>query len=207
MPIGKSRIALIAALAPLLCMAGGLRLQDYDTGADITGTEVAFAWDPAAGGGTPTIERKIVTVNAGDREATLIAKKVELNPLQEDVVNSFCYAGYCYAPHIFESPRPQILAAGASDRELRTGLKTAYSFNPAVHKPGTDKVRYVVFAKDDPSDSASVTVAFIIPAASPILRMPGKALIAPKHAGYGIDALGKSHRPAARMPQALWIAR
>ncbi|MBM3436071.1 MAG: T9SS type A sorting domain-containing protein [Bacteroidetes bacterium] len=82
------------------------------------------------------------------------AKKIE-NYLIPETVNTFCWAGLCYAPNVYISPLYDTLFAG----ETTLPGEFAGHYNPQTH-PGESSISYVFFDMNNPNDSVMVTVLY-----------------------------------------------
>lgn len=80
------------------------------------------------------------------------AKKVEISLLANTNV-TFCWAGNCFPPTVFESPNGAPIAAGAIDKEF------SGHYAPSLQK-GQTKVQWVFWDEADVANSVSVFVDY-----------------------------------------------
>jgi hypothetical protein len=85
---------------------------------------------------------------------TVLVKKVE-NYLITGSVNTFCWAGLCYAPNVYVSPLSTIIPAGGT---TAPGEFSGH-YNPNAN-PGQSSISYVFFDQNNVNDSVMVTILF-----------------------------------------------
>lgn len=85
---------------------------------------------------------------------TVLVKKVE-NYLISGSVNTFCWAGLCYAPNVYVSPLSTIIPAGGT---TAPGEFSGH-YNPNTN-PGQSSISYVFFDENNINDSVMVTVLY-----------------------------------------------
>jgi hypothetical protein len=83
----------------------------------------------------------------------VLVRKVEIS-LVAGSVNTFCWAGNCFAPNVYVSPLPEYINAYATDSVDFSGHYTPSGFE------GASIIRYVFFNQDNPSDSVCVNVTY-----------------------------------------------
>lgn len=82
------------------------------------------------------------------------AKKIE-NYIVAQTVNTFCWAGLCYAPNVYISPLYDTLFPG----ETTLPAEFAGHYNPQTHS-GESSISYVFFDMNNPNDSVMVTILY-----------------------------------------------
>ena len=92
--------------------------------------------------------------NDAATEKQIQAKKAEVS-MAPGAACSLCWAGYCYPAEIFQTDYPLILASGASETSCFAHFITGSTV-------GTSIVRWTYFDKDDPEDSVSVVIHYIL---------------------------------------------
>jgi hypothetical protein len=140
--------------------AASLRLHDLKTGKHVTGDTVSIAWENNGYKGVISLDKHVSLFNGSDKEISVLAKKIEYDPLQKDVDHVFCFAGLCYSEQVYVSPFTEILPPGKSDSGWATGFKGSYIFDNTSHAPGVDRVAYVFFDENNPDDSSVVFVKY-----------------------------------------------
>lgn len=96
-----------------------------------------------------------VTNNSSTDKAILVKRDdVYLLP---DAISSFCWNGSCYPPFVYEASDPLPVASGAT-----TTSNDFYGLYSPEGQKGTSKVRFTFFDADNPDDSVSVLVRYII---------------------------------------------
>jgi len=92
--------------------------------------------------------------NDAATEKHIQAKKAEVI-MATGAACSLCWAGYCYPTEIFQTDYPLVLAPGASETSCFAHFITGGTV-------GTSIVRWTYFDKDDPEDSVSVVIHYIL---------------------------------------------
>jgi hypothetical protein len=92
--------------------------------------------------------------NDAATEKQIQAKKTEVI-MATGAACSLCWAGYCYPTEIFQTDYPLVLAPGASETSCFAHFITGGTV-------GTSIVRWTYFDKDDPEDSVSVVIHYIL---------------------------------------------
>lgn len=109
--------------------------------------------------GTPDSNRLLTYLNVNNISTNtiqVICKKTELSML--DSTQTFmCWAGYCFAPHLYVSPYAQPIEAGQTNHEFK-GIYAQVSYNS--FPIGESVVRWVFCDQSNVNDSVSVTVRY-----------------------------------------------
>ncbi len=92
--------------------------------------------------------------NNSTSDLTVLAKKVE-NTLIPGSINTFCWAGLCYAPNVYVSPLSTIIPAGAT---TAVGEFSGH-YDPQTHE-GQSSISYVFFDLNNINDSVMVTILY-----------------------------------------------
>jgi len=90
--------------------------------------------------------------NSGTKDLNVLVKKTIINAVP-GTVNYFCW-GNCYQPDTYVSDSYKTIAAGATNTK-----DFSADYIPMGFK-GKSEIRYTFFDKDNPNDSASVTMIF-----------------------------------------------
>lgn len=94
--------------------------------------------------------------NISNNTIQVICKKTEIMML--DSTQTFmCWAGYCFAPHLYVSPYAQPIEAGQTNHEFK-GIYAQVSYNSFT--VGESVVRWVFCDQSNENDSVSVTVRY-----------------------------------------------
>ena len=103
-----------------------------------------------------TLNTYLNVMNTANHPINILCKKTEIM-MQDSTQTFMCWAGYCYAPWVYQSYNAQPVAAG----QTYTGFKGIYaqvSYNPFTI--GESMVRWVFFDESDAADSVAVTVIY-----------------------------------------------
>jgi len=107
--------------------------------------------------GVPTGDEMVIGVDVTNNASvalTVLVKKVE-NYLITGSVNTFCWAGLCYAPNVYVSPLSTIIPAGGT---TAPGEFSGH-YNPNANF-GQSSISYVFFDQNNVNDSVMVTVLY-----------------------------------------------
>jgi hypothetical protein len=105
-----------------------------------------------ANAGEMVIEFEVT--NNGSSDLTVLAKKVE-NSIIPGSVNTFCWAGLCYAPNVYVSPLSMVIPAGTT-----TAVGDFSGHYDPQSNEGQSSISYVFFDLNNPNDSVMVTVLY-----------------------------------------------
>jgi hypothetical protein len=92
--------------------------------------------------------------NNSTTEKRITAKKTEI-AMVPGTACSICWAGHCYPPEIMESLFPLLLGPDSSKTSCFAHFTTGGSM-------GTSKVCWTYFDQDNPSDSVSVLIQYLV---------------------------------------------
>lgn len=118
--------------------------------------------------GTGTYATVLFVTNNSSSAISVKAKKIE-NYLEGDdvdgMLSSICWAGQCYSPSVFVSPNAEIIEPDETNED---------GFAGDLHKNGyvgISSVTYVFFDENNPNDSISVIVNYIVTSTSSSLAL------------------------------------
>lgn len=100
------------------------------------------------------IEERVYITNNSDGDLQLLVKKEELEVL-EGTMNTFCFNGLCFPPHVFQAPYVLTLEPGQTSGE--------YDFYGDYYpsgQVGSTLIRYTIFDPDNVEDSVSVRIRY-----------------------------------------------
>jgi hypothetical protein len=100
------------------------------------------------------IEERVYITNNSEEVLQLLVKKDELEVL-EGTMNTFCFNGLCFPPHVFQAPYVLTLEPGQTSGE--------YDFYGDYYpsgQVGSTLIRYTIFDPDNVEDSVSVRIRY-----------------------------------------------
>lgn len=100
------------------------------------------------------IKKHIYITNITANELKVLVKKQELEILDQ-TMNTFCFNGLCFAPHVFVAPYTLTLTAGQT-----SGENDFYADYYPFGQQGSTLVRYTIFVENNVNDSLSVRIRF-----------------------------------------------
>jgi hypothetical protein len=137
------------ALAALPMFAQSFSLSDND--GDLTHDTIIDVYAFAT---QDLIEEHIYVTNNASQELHLLVKKEELEVL-DGSMNTFCFNGLCFPPHVFVAPYSLTLQPGQT-----SGGTDFYGDYYPFGLVGSTLIRYTFFDEDDVNDSVSVRIRY-----------------------------------------------
>jgi len=100
------------------------------------------------------LEEHIYLTNNASQELKLLVKKEELE-LLDGSMNTFCFNGLCFPPHVFVAPYSLTLQPGQT-----SGSTDFYGDYYPFGMVGSTLIRYTFFVEDNVNDSVSVQIRY-----------------------------------------------
>lgn len=153
------KIPFIIVLITLTIKVNGQSLKIYDLSnhTEITDSIISIqSTDNHGWIGFESLDLYVQVENISPSTIETGAKKIEIDPLQPDVLHSICFGGACYSPSVFDSPNHVTLQMSQSD----SGFVAHYLFDNRVHVRGQTNVIYVFYDVANPNDSVFVNVIY-----------------------------------------------
>jgi hypothetical protein len=110
--------------------------------------------DVYASASVDLIEERVYITNNSNEDLQLLVKKEELEIL-EGTMNTFCFNGLCFPPHVFQAPYVLTLEPGQTSGEY--DFYGDYYPNGQV---GSTLIRYTIFDPENVDDSLSVRIRY-----------------------------------------------
>jgi len=153
------KILLSLVLSGLLIgVAIGQSLSLSNANGPITGNSVFTELVEPGSGAFATL---IYVTNNSDSPISVLAKKIE-NYLEADdeggMKCSICWAGQCYSPSVFISPNAETIEPGETNEDGFAGDLHKFGY------VGISSVTYVFYDENNPVDSVSLIVNYIVTA-------------------------------------------
>jgi hypothetical protein len=110
--------------------------------------------DVYASASVELIEERVYITNNSDEDLKLLVKKEELEIL-EGTMNTFCFNGLCFPPHVFQAPYVLTLEPGQTSGEY-----DFYGDYYPFGQVGSTLIRYTIFDPENVEDSVSVRIRY-----------------------------------------------